>query len=239
MLDGVTCWSAWLCGMRFYREEDYKLSFLLARSYGMIGRLFASFGPLLIAFSIFGYCVFSRYSGQFCSLWRTFTSLFYICYYNMFYESAVVTGRSNPLSMVFFISFVLLFTICIYSSMLVSVFCSYVWDKRERQIEQHIVDNLQIHCSSCHHKYKYTHRAKLKPKTSFNLSQFLDVDWSNLQHRAKYKRIMLSRINRLREKCEVFLEDNAEILKGSVRKVGADMVEDYWAKRKYIDNLIG
>jgi hypothetical protein len=86
MLDGVTCLSAWLCALRFYtKEDDYKLSFLLTKSYGMIGRLFASFGPLLIAFSIFGYCVFSRYSGQFSSFWRTFTSLFYICYYNMTY----------------------------------------------------------------------------------------------------------------------------------------------------------
>ncbi len=86
MLDGVTCLSAWLCALRFYtKDDDYKLSFLLSQSYGMIGRLFASFGPLLIAFSIFGYCVFSRYSGQFSSFWRTFTSLFYICYYNMTY----------------------------------------------------------------------------------------------------------------------------------------------------------
>lgn len=86
MLDGVGCLTAWLCALQFYKkEDDYKLSFLLGKSYGMIGRLFASFGPLLIAFSIFGYCVFSRYSGQFSSFWRTFTSLFYICYYNMTY----------------------------------------------------------------------------------------------------------------------------------------------------------
>lgn len=199
MLDGVMCCSAWLCGIRFYtKEEDYKLSFLLNRSYGMIGRLFASFGPLLIAFSIFGYCVFSRYSGQFSSLWRTFTSLFYICYYNMFYESAVVTSRSNPISMVFFISFVLLFTMCIYSSMLVSVFCSYVWSKRENQIKKDIVNNLKIQCSSCDHKYKYADRTKVKPKTSFNLSQFLMVDWTDLDQRTKYKRVMAARINRLR-----------------------------------------
>lgn len=171
MLDGLTCCSAWLCALRFYtKEDDYKLSFLLTKSYGMIGRLFASFGPLLIAFSIFGYCVFSRYSGQFSSFWRTFTSLFYICYYNMTYESAIVTGRSNPISMIFFITFVLLFTICIYSSMLVSVFCSYVWGKREEQIKQDIVANLKIQCSSCDHKYRYADRSKLKPKVSFNLS---------------------------------------------------------------------
>lgn len=174
ILDGITCLSAWLCALKFYTKgEDYKLSFLLNQSYGMIGRLFASFGPLLIAFSIFAYCVFSRYSGQFSSFWRTFTSLFYICYYNMTYESSVVTGRSNPISMIFFITFVLLFTICIYSSMLVSVFCSYVWGKREEQIKKDIVANLKIQCSSCDHKYKYSERSKIKPKKSFNLSEFL------------------------------------------------------------------
>jgi len=131
MMDGLTCCSAWLCAVYFYtKDEDYKLSFLLTKSYVMIVRLFASFGPLLIAFSLFGYCVFARYSGQFSSFWRTFLSLFYICYYNMTYESAIVTSRSNPISMIFFITFVLIFTICIYSGMLVSVFCSYVWSKR-------------------------------------------------------------------------------------------------------------
>jgi len=131
MLDGVTCCSAWLCAINFYtKDEDYKLSFLLTKSYLMIGRLFASFGPLLIAFSLFAYCVFCRYAGQFSSFWRTFMSLFYICYYNMTYESAIVTSRANPISLIFFVVFVLLFTICIYSGMLVSVFCSYVWGKR-------------------------------------------------------------------------------------------------------------
>lgn len=57
--------------------------------------------------------------------------------------------------MIFFITFVLLFTICIYSSMLVSVFCSYVWGKREQQIQKDIVANLRIQCHSCDHKYKY------------------------------------------------------------------------------------
>ena len=81
--------------------------------------------------------------------------------------------------MIFFITFVLLFTICIYSSMLVSVFCSYVWGKREEQIKQDIVANLKIQCSSCDHKYRYADRMKTKPKLSFNLSEFLDIDWKN------------------------------------------------------------
>lgn len=131
ILDGFTCFSAWICTIKFYtKDDDYKLSFLLTKSYLLILQLFASFLPLLIAFSLFAYSIFSRYSGQFSSFWRTFTSLFYICYYNMTYESAIVTSRSNPISMIFFIAFVILFTICIYSGMLVSVFCSYVWGKR-------------------------------------------------------------------------------------------------------------
>lgn len=131
MLDGITCCSAWICTIKFYlKDDDYNLSFLLGQCYAMIGRLFASFGPLLIAFALFAYVIFSRYSAQFSSFWRTFLSLFYICYYNMTYESAIVTGRSNPISMIFFMTFVTVFTICIYSGMLVSVFCSYVWRKR-------------------------------------------------------------------------------------------------------------
>ena len=131
MFDGLTCLACWLCAVRFYlRSDDYNLTFLLGQSYAMIGWLFASFGPLMIAFAMFGYVVFSRYSAQFSSLWRTFLSLFYICYYNMTYESAMVTSRANPISLIFFIVFVLLFTICVYSGMLVSVFCSYVWRKR-------------------------------------------------------------------------------------------------------------
>lgn len=105
--------------------------------------------------------------------------------------------------MIFFITFVLLFTICIYSSMLVSVFCSYVWGKREEQIKQDIVANLKIQCSSCDHKYKYADRSKLKPKVSFNLSEFLEIDWRSPDACLKYKRVMAARIKRLREQTEV------------------------------------
>jgi hypothetical protein len=131
IFDGITCCAAWLCSAKFYlKQDDYNMTFLLGKSYSMIGWIFASFGPVLIAFSLFGYVVFSRYSGQFSSFRRTFLSLFYICYYNMTYESAMVTSRANPISLIFFVVFVLLFTMCVYSGMLVSVFCSYVWRKR-------------------------------------------------------------------------------------------------------------
>jgi hypothetical protein len=63
--------------------------------------------------------------------------------------------------------------------MLVSVFCSYVWGKREEQIKHDIVANLKIQCSSCDHKYRYADRMKMKPKVSFNLSEFLEIDWKN------------------------------------------------------------
>ena len=171
MFDGITCCCAWLCSIRFYlKDDDYNLSFLLGQSYAMIGRLFISFGPFLMAFSLFAYIVFSRYSGQFSSFWRTFLSLFYICYYNMTYESTMVTARSNPISLIFFIVFVLVFTICIYSGMLVSVFCSYVWHKRELVIRKDIEENLRIQCSSCDHKYKYAECKEIKPKKSYILS---------------------------------------------------------------------
>lgn len=171
ILDGVVCCSAWICAIKFQtRDDDYKLSFLLGKSYKMIGCIFASFGPILIAFSLFGYCSFSRYSSQFSSLHRTFMSIFYICYYNMTYESMIVTARSPVISMIFFITLVLLFTMCMYGGMLVSVFCSYVWSKREAKIKLDIVNNLKIQCSNCEHKYKYIDRIKANPKKTINLS---------------------------------------------------------------------
>ena len=172
----------------------------------MIGWIFASFGPLLIAFSLFGYVVFSRYSGQFSSFWRTFLSLFYICYYNMTYESAMVTSRANPISLIFFVVFVLLFTMCVYSGMLVSVFCSYVWKKRQLQIRKDIENNLRIQCSNCDHKYRYLDTLKVKPKASFNLSEFLEIDFKDRDGRDKYKIMMKARIQRLRRTAENVIE---------------------------------
>ena len=104
----------------------------------MILQMFTSLLPLLIAFALFAYCIFSRYSQQYSSFWRTLLGLFYICYYNFTYESAHANARSNPISIIFFITFVILFTICIYSGMLVSIFCAYVWGKREEQIKNHV-----------------------------------------------------------------------------------------------------
>lgn len=214
MFDGITCLSAWLCTVKFYlKDEDYNLSFLLGQSYSMIGRLFASFGPLLIAFSLFAYVVFSRYTGQFSSFWRTFLSLFYICYYNMTYESAMVTARSNPISLIFFMVFVLVFTICIYSGMLVSVFCSYVWRKRELQIRKDIEENLRIQCSACDHKYRYADSFKQNPKKSFNLSEYLAIDFTSPDGKDKYKRIMKVRIERLRAVADDLIDSNVRLLR--------------------------
>ena len=207
MLDGVTCCAAWLCTVKFYtKEDDYNLTFLLGQSYSMIGRLLASFGPLMMAFTLFGYVVFSRYAGQFSSFWRTFLQLFYVCYYNMTYESMMVTARSNPVSMIFWMTFVIVFTICIYSGMLVSVFCSYVWQKRELLIRQDIQDNLRIQCSACDHKYKYSDCHHIQPKNSFNLSEFLQIDFSSADGRQKYKRVMRARVLRLRDRADQLVD---------------------------------
>lgn len=39
---------------------------------------------------------------------------------------------------------------------------------------------------------------KVKPKASFNLSEFLEINFSDRDGRDKYKRIMKARIERLR-----------------------------------------
>lgn len=136
ILDGIQCLAAWLLILKFFqKEDDYHISFLIRKSYAFVGRLFVSFGPIFIAFTIFGYTLFCREAWQFSTFRRTFLTLFYISYYNATYESFVVTSRANPISMIFFFSFVILFTICVYSGMLVSVFCSYVWNKRESKIK--------------------------------------------------------------------------------------------------------
>jgi hypothetical protein len=89
--------------------------------------------------------------------------------------------RANPISMIFFFSFVILFTICVYSGMLVSVFCSYVWNKRESKIKEDIVNNLKIQCSECNYKYKYVECLKLMkdPKRSLKMSFVMQVNFSN------------------------------------------------------------
>ena len=131
MIDGIQCLISWLLILKFItKEDDYHISLLIKKSYVLVGRIFISFGPVFIAFSMFAYLMFCREAYQFSSFWRTFLNLFYISYYNMTYESFVVTSRANPISMIFFFCFVILFTICVYSGMLVSVFCSYVWNKK-------------------------------------------------------------------------------------------------------------
>lgn len=182
ILDGIACLISWLIILKFLNKEDYHIGFLLKQSYILVGRLFVSFGPIFIAFCIFGYCCFCRVSGQFSTFKRTFLSLFYISYYNMTYQSIIVTSRANPISMIFFFAFVILFTICVYSGMLVSVFCSYVWNKRENKVKEDIINNLKIQCSSCDHKYKYVDclgLAKSTKRPTMRLSNILQIDFSN------------------------------------------------------------
>ena len=85
ILNGFACLSSWLWMLKFLRNDDYHLSFLLKKSYLLAGRLFLSFIPLFISFGLLAYCCFARYSYLFDSFHRTLTSLFIVCYYNMNY----------------------------------------------------------------------------------------------------------------------------------------------------------
>jgi hypothetical protein len=156
ILDGVACLLSWFWLLEVIPQRGiYHVSMLLGKSYLLVGRLFISFLPLFIGFAVLAYCLFCRYAHQFSSFKQTLLSLFYICYYNMTYEEIIVTARADPISSIFFFVFVLLFTFCIYSSMLVSVFCSFAWDRREQEMQKDILNNLKIKCSNCDFIYKY------------------------------------------------------------------------------------
>ena len=132
LMDGVTCFVSWPYFLKlFTRDDDYHISFLIKKSYIFVGRLFVSFGPLFIGFCLFAMTLFCRYSEIFVSFHKTFISLFCVSYYNMTYEDFKTTEKAGPISAIFFTTFVLLFTASIYSGLLVSVFCSYVWNKRD------------------------------------------------------------------------------------------------------------
>lgn len=134
LLDGVTCFVSWLYILKLYTEnDDYHISFLIKKSYIFVGRLFISFGPMFIGFCLFALTAFCRYTNLFVSFHKAFISLFCVCFYNMTYEEYRTTERTNPISSIFFTVLIMLFTICIYSGMLVSVFCSYMWNKRENK----------------------------------------------------------------------------------------------------------
>lgn len=87
ILDGLACLFSWLWLLKIIPQKGvYHVSMLLGKSYIIVGRLFISFMPLFIGFSILAYCIFCRYAHQFSSYKQTLLSLFYICYYNMTYE---------------------------------------------------------------------------------------------------------------------------------------------------------
>jgi len=86
IVDGIQCLIAWLLILKFLqKEDDYHISFLIRKSYVLVGRLFVSFGPIFIAFTLFAYALFCREAWQFSTYKRTVLNLFYICYYNMTY----------------------------------------------------------------------------------------------------------------------------------------------------------
>lgn len=156
--------------------------------------------------------------------------LFYISYYNATYESFVLTMRANPISMIFFFSFVILFTICVYSGMLVSVFCSYVWNKRESKIKEQIVNNLKIQCTECDHKYKYVDCLKIlkDPKRSLKMSFVMQVDFKNVEQRHKYKKTLATKMKFLTERVDQLMtESNQEIIKSK-----SQIVKEY-GKNKF------
>jgi hypothetical protein len=124
--------------------------------------------------------------------------------------------------MIFFFSFVILFTICVYSGMLVSVFCSYVWNKRESKIKEQIVNNLKIQCTECNHKYKYVDCLKIlkDPKRSLKMSFVMQVDFKNVEERHRYKKTLGMKMKFLTERVEeLMVESSREIVKSKSRIV--------------------
>ena len=49
----------------------------------------------------------------------------------------------------------MLFTVCIYSGMLVSAFCSYMWNQRDQKSKRELLQVLKIQCTNCQKKYTY------------------------------------------------------------------------------------
>lgn len=204
ILDGVTCLVCWLYVLKLVTEtKDYYISFLIRKSYIFVGRLFVSFGPLFIGFCMFALTVFCRYSTLFVSFHKTFISLFCVCYYNMTYEEFRTTERTNPISTVFFTTLVMLFTVCIYSGMLVSVFCSYMWNRRENKHKQELVDSLKVQCLSCNTKYNYSEGFKQSLKLSIHRheSEILENEDELDDHiiEVKYRTAIRDKINYLTE----------------------------------------
>ena len=200
LLDGIACFVAWLWLLKFISPDDYHLAFLLRRSYLLVGKLFISFAPLFIAFAMLAYSIFARYSFHFSTLHRTLLSIYYICYYNMIYEQFVGTQRVNPLSAIFFVVLVLLFTIFIYSGMLVSVFCSYVWHKRELRMKEDMVDNLKIQCSACDHQYRVKDgEVPDQERQHERLYSMLEIDLNKPASRKKYKETLIKRTDYLKD----------------------------------------
>lgn len=94
--------------------------------------------------------------------------------------------------------------------MLVSVFCSYVWGKREEQIKKDIEENLKIQCANCDHKYRYADSLKTNPKKSINMSQLLHIDFDSPEQQQKYKEAIINKIIHLRKILELIIEDTRQ-----------------------------
>jgi hypothetical protein len=167
ILDGVTCFIAWLYFLKLQTDnDDFLISILIKKSYLFVGRMFISFGPLFMGFVVFACTAFSRYTNLFDSFHKSFISIFCVCYYNMVYEQYRTTERANPISSLFFTTLVMVFTICVYSGMLVSVFCSFMWNKREERLKEELLQSLKIECANCKARYNYAQGYKTAVKRS-------------------------------------------------------------------------
>lgn len=76
---------------------------------------------------------------------------------------------------------------------------------------------------------------------SFNLSEFLEIDWRNPDECVKYKRVMAARIKRLREQADSYLEEIASTMRSNTFpiEIRRKIVEDFWTKKRYLDQLTG
>ena len=202
ILDGVTCGLCWVwLPQVFPLTGRFNFTVLLGKSYLLIGRLFITFLPIFIGFSMLAYCMFSRLTDKYFTLKRSLLQLFYVSYYNMTYETFVTTERLSPLSSVFIFVFILLFTFTIYSSMLVTSFCAYAWDIREEQLIKDIKDNLVIQCSNCEYKFQYKEEDHIERKIPH---PYIHMD-SGKQNKLKY--LYMSRVSACNQKMEIVINE--------------------------------
>ena len=92
IIDGLCCCLSWLWLPHvFPLTGRFNFAVILKKSYILIGRLFLAFLPIFIGFSIMAYTIFSRLTDKYSTFHKSILQLFFICYYNMTYETYVIT----------------------------------------------------------------------------------------------------------------------------------------------------